>query len=101
MKNETYLLNCNENGRDFLPIVFDAFGLPSETTIKFVSSLVKRASEVSFIPHHILSFYWKKRISTCLQRSNSRIIINATKKVYSKTIEEEDLDYGPKLHHRI
>ena len=101
MKNETYLLNCNENGRDFLPIVFDAFGLPSETTIKFVSSLVKRASEVSFIPHHILSFYWKKRISTCLQRSNSRIIINATKKVYSKAIEEEDLDYGPNLHHRI
>ena len=66
-----------------------------------ISKLIKKATEVSLIPHHILSFYWKKRISTCLQRSNSRLIINAAKKVYNRAIEEEDLDYGPRLQHRI
>ncbi len=62
-KNDKYLTKCRENGVDFKPIVFDAFGLPSQTTADLISKLVKRAAEVSSIPHYVLSFYWKKRIS--------------------------------------
>ena len=96
-KNEKYLTKCRANNIDFKLIVFDAFGLPSKTTVEFEASLVKRASEVSCIPHYVLSFYWKKRISMALQRANSRLLIQSQKRIYKKCVDEEDIQYGPQF----
>ena len=89
------LTKCSEHGFDFKPIVFDAFGLPSQTTADFISKLVKRAAEVSSLPHYALSFYWKKRISMALQRANSRLLIQAQQKIYNRSVEEGDVQYVP------
>ena len=98
-KNDKYLTKCRANNIDFKPIVFDAFGLPSKTTVEFITSLVKRASEVSSIPHYVLSFYWKKRISMALQRANSRLLIQSQQRIYKKFVDEEDIQYGPQYHY--
>lgn len=98
-KNDKYLTKCRANSIDFKPIVFDAFGLPSKTTVEFITNLVKRASEVSSIPHYVLSFYWKRRISMALQRANSRLLIQSQQRIYKKFVDEEDIQYGPQYHY--
>ena len=50
---------CEQSNMDFLPLCIDTFGCPSKITNDFISGLVKKATEVTQIPIHILSFYWK------------------------------------------
>ena len=44
---------------------------------KLIQSLVSRASERTFVPYHVLLFYWRKRISYTLQYYNAWIINQA------------------------
>ena len=86
-KNNKYKERCEQNNIDFLPLCIDTFGCPTKTTVNLVLKLVKRAAEVSQIPKHILSFYWKKRISTSIQKCNARLMINATKRIFEDGTE--------------
>jgi hypothetical protein len=42
--------NCDSINVEFIPLVIDAFGRPSETFISFISGLIRHASEVTHIP---------------------------------------------------
>ena len=56
--------NCDAINVEFLPLIVDAFGRPSETFITFITNLIRRASDITHIPFSLLLNYWKKRIST-------------------------------------
>lgn len=50
LKTTKYNQACIEQNVDFLPLVFEMFGEPSNTTIKTIQQFVKKASAVSKIP---------------------------------------------------
>lgn len=92
LKTTKYNQACIEQNVDFLPLVFEMFGEPSNTTIKIIQQFVKKASAVSKIPYHILMFYWKKRISTTLQKMNAAILSFGCNYIFNKQNNSEPID---------
>ena len=67
---------CTELNSSFMPLAFESFGAVSEDTVKLMARLASKAAELSNIPYSVLlSYYWRKRISTTLQVQNARILI--------------------------
>ena len=87
--------NCDAINVEFLPLIVDAFGRPSETFISFVTNLIHRASDITHIPFSLLLNYWKKRISTNIQRFNARMLMDATHDIYTSGMTSSDFFDDP------
>ena len=77
IKNDKYLRRCQDINTEFMPLAFEIYGAASDSVDKLIQSLVSKASERTFVPYHVLLFYWRKRISYTLQYYNAWIINQA------------------------
>ena len=75
-----YAAGYRNIGVDFLPLSFEMLGEVSDRVITFFKKLVAAAADVTDIHYSILFNYWKKRISTTMQKYNAKILhIHVTK----------------------
>jgi hypothetical protein len=76
-KISKYQSACDANQLIFKPIVMETLGKWSDTTTDFVKDLVKRAFEKDpgGPPECVLLTYWRKRLSSVLQRYNAVVLL--------------------------
>lgn len=65
------------NGLKFIPLVMEVYGKWSEKTTSFVKQLVNviATNEPSGPPRHVWMTYWRRRLSSVLQRYNAVTLI--------------------------
>ena len=84
-KNRKYDEACREIGARFLPLAFEVFGRTSDEVMTLLKDLVQRSSEISQIPFPHLLSYWKRRLSTTLQKGNSLFIMETSEHILNRT----------------
>jgi hypothetical protein len=77
-KNGKYQVDCHRIGASFLPVPYDIFGSTTDDVQNLISSLVRKASDRSHIPFHILMPYWTKRLSMAIQQGNAKLWMDST-----------------------
>ena len=71
------IINLRDINTEFMPLAFEIYGAASDSVDKLIQSFVSKASQRTFVPYHVLLFYWRKRISYTLQYFNAWIINQA------------------------
>jgi len=91
----------------FKPVVFETFGGWSEFTKSFVTALVKRIhlkNNNGFHTEELTLDYWRRRIATVLQRSQSDLFINRigdlTTKMNGVDRSNHDENLSTSVHYR-
>ena len=92
-KYRKYSEHYRQEGIDFMPLALESHGAVSDTFLKFIKKLANAAAEVNEIPYCIMVNYWQKRMSTTLQKYNSKIMQYASLKIAKKTgrLREDDI----------
>ena len=92
-KYRKYSEHYRQEGIDFMPLALESHGAVSDTFLKFFKKLANAAAEVNEIPYCIMVNYWQKRMSTTLQKYNSKIMQYASLKIAKKTgrLREDDI----------
>ena len=85
-KNDKYREECVAIGDRFLPLAFETFGNTTTEALGLLQDLVGKAAEIKSIPFSRLLSYWKRRVSTTLQRENALFILNTSATIYHQLI---------------
>ena len=64
---------------------FETFGNTTTEVLGLLQDLVGKAAEIKSIPFSRLLSYWKRRVSTTLQRENALFILNTSATILSST----------------
>ena len=75
-KDEKYLQVATSLGYLFKPVVVEVFGRWSPTAASLFHQIARRPSVDFMNDRNGFINYWSKRLAVCLQRANSRIILN-------------------------
>ena len=75
-KDEKYLQVATSLGYLFKPVVVEVFGRWSPTAASLFHQIARRPSVDFLNDRNTFINYWSKRLAVCLQRANSRIILN-------------------------
>ena len=84
-KNDKYREECVTIGDRFLPLAFETFGNTTTEVLGLLQDLVGKAAEIKSISFSRLLSYWKRRVSTTLQRENALFILNTSATILSST----------------
>ena len=79
-----YGQHCDDINAIFHPAAFEIFGSTSHETEELIAKLVRRASEKRNIPYPNYLSYWRKRISTTIQRGNHLYLSRANTKILGR-----------------
>ena len=86
-KDRKYGVSCAEVGADFQGFAFESYGAASDKVFKMIHDLCLHASRISGIDYSRLTTYWKKRLSTTMQKENAKFIMKVSKLILTKRFQ--------------
>ena len=86
-KYRKYGVLCAEVGAEFQGFAFESYGSVSDKVLKMIQDLCVKASAISGIPYSNLLTYWKKRISTTMQKENAKFIRKVSKTILTNRFQ--------------